>query len=170
MEDRSSMSEIVLYVGKDVGECRLTPLAQAMRNARTNNISALVEWVCALELPTAEFTCMVGVKVELGWGVPVDRKFLPAALKQQFEAEAFPQRSLTVSGQVSVKLIAYELLVEWRTDDLEQGQHAVSIPISWHETLLSGPMATTHFRNKIRWLMTELMLARYRLDSYREHR
>lgn len=175
MEDRSSMDgdesvtmAITLHGhGTVQGECRLTALATALRGEKGNRIEWLVKKVCELGLPADEFTCTVGVKVKRGWRSSAPTRLLPEPLQALATVERVPgSTELVAPDTITVDVVAYELLVKWRA-----GGTVIAIPSAWNASVLENHgQDEAAFRSRIRWVMTELMLARYGLDSYREPR
>lgn len=165
MEGRLS---ITLYgTGRFAGECRLTPLATAMR-AGTNRIDWLIAKVTALGLEPAEFTFTIGVKVKRGYGVRVATHLLPPREQQKVSNFLAGGTSTDIETVDKMRwdIVAYELLTEWHAGDTRP---TVAIPVAWPASVLENHgQDEAAFRTKMRWLFTELMLARYGLDSYRE--
>ena len=188
MEDRSSRGgdgeafEITLRgtVGRVEGSVRLTELATAVRaSGNAPTLEWLVREVSALGLPSEEFRCTVGLKVKRGYRVSIATRLLPAALATEQELENERKAleagtpALAKVGNVKVDVAAYELLVQWNVDPFttDGTVPTVAIPVSWTADVLERHgQREAAFRTRVRWLMTELMLARYGLDSYKEAR
>lgn len=180
-EDRSSQDEPVavsIRAARAGGEVRLTAAATAMRGEGWE-----VEWVVkhamALLLPWPEFGIEVGVKVERGYGRALEPRLLPAALVDEASRNILPradelavvhnadETTTQKLAKVSVRLIAVELVFTWRGDDAQRGN--VSVPCSFPVAVLSNSAQNeSAWRSKVRFVMTELVLARYGLDSYRD--
>lgn len=186
MEDRSSMKNteltVQLRVGRRGPEVRLTSAATALR-ATTPAIDKLVNWLVELDLPPDEFALTVGVALTRtsGWSKPVALGLLPAGELTGDEIEKLrtPGNELTrVYARVYARVKAYELVVSWKfvtlsgqTLDVGSVPGGATIAVSWVAEVFENPgQDRAAFRSRIRWLMTELMLARYGVDSYREDR
>jgi hypothetical protein len=173
-EDEGDRLEVSIELrAKRAGECRLTALATALREQPGNRVEWLAQKVCGLCLPPEEFACTVGVKVKKGWRFSVQERLLPGPGSDAL-ATVKPD-AVVPAGAVTVDVVAYELLVEWRVSapdpDYPEYARAIAIPVSWAASVLENPgQDEAAFRSKVRWLMTELMLARYGVDSYREQR
>lgn len=168
MEDRSS---IVVLPNKSGSRVVLTKLAAAvMANGRDHLLRALIRRVQDLNLPSAEFTCTIGVRVKLGWQAAVPADVVPSKDVEHALVQAKTE-ALASGRDVTVNVVGYELLVEWSpgADECHSANQTIAIPVFWNAELFERH-AEAAFRTRIRWLMTELMLARFGLDGYRESR
>jgi hypothetical protein len=185
MEDRSSMAEpgaIEVALSGKVGEAlprvRLTAAAAALLE-HSRQLRWVVERVEQLRLPEDEFEVQVGVKVERRhgrrhWrGLDLELRFLPPAMVGDADRAAMSERPEAGLAKVGVRLAAVELLVTWKSS--REDGFDVTVPAAFPAAFPASVIEDdgqneAAWRSKVRWLMAELVLARYGLDSYREHR
>ena len=171
MEDRSSI-EVSFVASGAASEVRLTAAASALLAS-----SPPLRWVVSraqeLRLPSPEFEVEVGVKVERGYGHALEMRLLPEAVVEQAAKSVMSRADVITPGgelvKVSVRLVAVELLFTWRRIDPWLSRDQVSIPCSFPVAVLENHAQNeSAWRSRVRFVMTELVLARYGLDSYRD--
>lgn len=163
-------TEIVPSTESRPSVVELTPAAQCFTNDA--KLLWLVSKLEGLKLPPEEFRVVVGVKLRRGYVRGGSSYTLPAlGLDREAIQVATVDGAITPTGSVSVTIVAYEALFTWarpRGSAVASDVGQVSIPVSWDATLLEWNRNEAAFRTKLRFLMTELMLASYDLDSYRD--
>lgn len=162
--------------GDALSQVRLTAAATALLES-SHELRWVVMKAQELRLPEDEFEIVIGVKVERGYGRAVDVKYLPPAIvdaaNQNMMSADIVNEEKTAIAKISVRVVAVELAFKWwghSPKPTSTVPNTVTIPVAFPVAVLNPQQNQAVWRTKIRWLMTELVLARYGLDSYREIR